>query len=164
MTSQTHIHVALLRGIKVQQLGILISRKQQPVRARALLCRSAAVRGPAAAHISSVIILTVFAQRCRHMFHNLRRLRFNLPGTLGCGHSCCLDLLIQLVFFDAPSSPLRPLLLFSPPTSSAVLSVYLPNLQLFPTAGPRSGNQSGICGSVFLRSTSYSVLQVNSSQ
>lgn len=67
----------------------------------------------------SVIIPSVFAQRCWHMFHNLRRLCFNLPDTLGCGHSHCLDLLIQLVFFDAATSPIKPL--STPPPSSHLL-------------------------------------------
>lgn len=108
---------------------------------------------PTAALISSVIILTVFAQPCWHMFHNLRRFCFNLPNTLRCGHSHWLDLLIQLVFFDAPSHPHCPLLFLpspplpSPPLLSLAFTV-ASNLWSLLTIGPGSRNQSYIPGIV----------------
>lgn len=84
-------------------IGSLISRKQQ-LECSSSLSLSGRL-GPTAALISSVIILTVFAQPYWHMFHNLRRFCFNLPNNLRCGHSHWLDLLIQLVFFDENPSP-----------------------------------------------------------
>lgn len=77
----------------------MISRKQQSESPSTHL-------GPAAALISLVVILTVFAQPGWHMFHDLRHFCFILPNTLRCGHSHWLDLLIQLVCLDA--SPLPP--------------------------------------------------------
>lgn len=65
LTSHIHIHGALLRGIKVQQFWSLISRKQQLECWSSLSLRGRL--GPTAALISSVIILTVFAQPCWHI-------------------------------------------------------------------------------------------------
>lgn len=128
----------------------LISRKQQ------LECRSSlslsGCLGPTAALISPVIILTVFAQPCWHMFHNLRWFCFNLSDTLRRGHSHWLDLLIQLVFFDENPSP-------PPSLSSSLLSLPSPALLLLTltlasnlvsswcllsTRGSGSGNQTCI--------------------
>lgn len=100
-------------------IGSLISRKQQ-LECRSSLSLSGCLR-PTAALISSVIILTVFAQPCWHMFHDLRRFCFNLPNTLRCGHSHWLDLLIQLVFFDEYPSP-------PPSLSSSLLPFHSPAL------------------------------------
>lgn len=104
-------------------IGSLISVQQQ------LECWSrrslSSGLGPTAARISSVIILTVFAQPCWHMFHHLRWFCFNLLDTLRCGHSHWLDLLIQLVFFDeSPSQSLNP----PPQLSSSLLPFPSPPL------------------------------------
>lgn len=72
----------------------MISRKQQSELLSTHL-------GPAAALVSSVVILPVFAQPGWHMFHDLRHFCFNLLNTLRCGHSHWLDLLIQLACLDA---------------------------------------------------------------
>lgn len=75
LTSQTHIHGALQGRIKVQQVGILISRKWQ---CEPSLCW-AAVWGQ---QQHSSPLFQQFVQPCWHMFHNLRRFCFNLSDTL----------------------------------------------------------------------------------
>lgn len=106
LTSQTRVHGALQWGIKVQQLGVLISRKQHLECERSLELSSCL--GPTAALVSSVIIPTVFVQPSWHMFHNFSPFCFNLPNSLRCGYSRWLHLLIQLAFFDPPPHPKLP--------------------------------------------------------
>lgn len=79
LTSQTHIHGALQGRIKVQQVGILISRKQQSECGPSQ--RWAAVCGQQQ-HSSPLLLFQQFVQPCWHMFHNLSQFCFNLPDTL----------------------------------------------------------------------------------
>lgn len=146
LTSQTHIHGALQGRIKVQQVGILISRKQ----------RSECERRPcwAAVEANSSTRLCYYS----YGLFSLADICFTTwdgsvlicPTPLRCGRSHRMDLLIQLVFFDASSSPHYPIL-FLPSPSPALLSVAFTvasNLWLLLSIGPVSRNQSNILGIV----------------